>query len=136
VLSDLPRSPAEGIPEPPRMSIILHITKRSQWEHAQKAGRYEPDSLHSQGFIHCSKPDQVVALANFLCRGQTDPVLLCVDPDKVVPRIRYEDHECGEKRLPHISGLQNLNAVIDVCIFEPRPNGTFALPEALSDNAD
>ena len=116
------------------MSIILHITKRSQWEEAQKAGRYEADTLHSQGFIHCSKPDQVVAVANFLFRHQTDLVLLCIDPDKVVPQIRYENLEGGEKVFPHIYGPLNLDAVAVVCSFQPGPDGTFALPEVLLDN--
>jgi uncharacterized protein (DUF952 family) len=116
------------------MKTILHITKRSQWEDAQKAGRYEADSLPSQGFIHCSKPDQVVAVANFLFRGQTDLVLLCIDPDKAVPQIRYENLEGGEKLFPHIYGPLNLDAVAAVCRFEPGPDGTFALPDVLLDD--
>jgi uncharacterized protein (DUF952 family) len=114
------------------MSTILHITKRSAWEAAQAAGQYEADSLHSQGFIHCSRPDQVLAVADFLFRGQTGLVLLCIDADRVVPQIRCESPEGSEKIFPHIYGPLNLDAVREVYDFPPRPDGSFELPAPLS----
>ena len=34
-------------------AMILHITKRTEWEAAVSAGEYSAASLHDQGFIHC-----------------------------------------------------------------------------------
>ena len=111
--------------------MILHITKKVDWVAAQAQGAYEAASLTKQGFIHCSRPDQVIGVANFLFRGQPGLVLLCIDPDRVEAEIRYENLEGGEKLFPHIYGSLNLDAVVDVVVFLPRPEGDFALPTEL-----
>ncbi|MDO8301833.1 MAG: DUF952 domain-containing protein [Sedimentisphaerales bacterium] len=109
------------------MSTILHITKRLEWEKAQATGRYEADSFHTQGFIHCSTPDQIIEVANFLFRGQTDLVLLHIDTDKLTSPVRYENLENGKTLFPHIYGPLNLEAVTEARDFPPRCDGTFAL---------
>ncbi len=109
------------------METILHITRREQWEYAQHAGSYHGDTLDTEGFIHCSTPHQVVRVADARFRGQHGLVLLCVDPARVRPEIRYEPAEDAE-RFPHIYGPLNTNAVIAVLGFEPDPDGGFALP--------
>ena len=116
------------------MSIILHITKRSKWVKALQDGRYEDDSLVAQGFIHCSKPDQVISVANYKFCSQKDLVLLCIDTDKVASEIRYENFKGDNKLFPHVYGSLNLDSVTDVCEFQPLLNGTFALPEKLAGN--
>lgn len=72
------------------LSIILHIAKRSDWTEAQSLGSYRTDSLEIEGFIHCSTPDQVIAVANFIFHGQNGLVLLAIDEAKVSPEIRFE----------------------------------------------
>ena len=114
------------------MAIILHITKRHQWEQAKAVGQYEAPSLHSHGFIHCSKPDHLIPVANFLFRGQSNLVLLCINTELVEPEVRYENLEGGDKLFPHVYGPLNLDAVTEVLDFEPRSDGTFELPEALA----
>ena len=116
------------------MSIILHITKRAKWEKALKAGQYEADSLHDQGFIHCSKSEQVISVANFKFHGRKDVVLVCIDADKVASEIRYENCKGGNELFPHIYGPLNLDAVTDVYEFQPLPDGSFVLPDNLADN--
>lgn len=116
------------------MNTILHITKLLKWEQASQNGRYESDSLHTQGFIHCSKPEQVISVANSHFRGQKDLVLLCIDADKVASEIRYENCEGGSELFPHIYGPLNLDAVTSVCEFRTLSDGTFALPKKLLNN--
>ncbi len=115
------------------IGMILHITEREAWEQAKNSGRYEAESLHSQGFIHCSRPDQVIPVANCLFRGQTSLVLLCIDTDRAVPEICHENLEGGSELFPHIYGALNLDAVTAVLDFEPGCDGRFALPEELKD---
>lgn len=115
------------------MTVIMHIAERESWEQAQGTGHYRPGSLGSEGFIHCSRPDQVLRVANTLYRGPAGLVLLCIDTDKVVPEIRYEDLEGGRKLFPHIYGALNLDAVTELIDFEAGCDGTFALPEELKD---
>lgn len=110
--------------------MILHITTRSEWETAVNTP-YTAPSLHTEGFIHCSTPAQVLGPANQMFRGQTDLILLCIEPDLVTAAIVYEDcYESGQA-FPHIYGPLNRNAVTQVIPFPPHPDGTFSLPAAL-----
>jgi len=116
------------------MDIILHITKRDVWEKAKVVGDYRADTLASQGFIHCSKPEEVIPVANSLFRGQDDLVLLCIDSEEVQAEIRYENLEGGEQCFPHVYGPLNVATVVRVLDLKPQPDGTFILPESLRDD--
>ena len=98
--------------------LILHIAEREAWREAQAAGSYEADSLTSEGFIHCSKPEQISAVANRYYRGRTDLVLLYIESERVNAEIRYENLEGGEELFPHIYGPLNLDAVIEDAVIE------------------
>ena len=108
--------------------MILHITKRTEWEAAVFAGEYSAASIHDQGFIHCSTPDQVVSVADFLFAGQNGLVLLCIEEEKLDAEVCYENLEGGHELFPHVYGNINLNAVVDVIEFVPETNGRFRLP--------
>lgn len=112
------------------MSLILHITHQDQWQQAKQQGFYTCESLESEGFIHCSTPEQVVWVANRFYLAQRSLVLLCIDSEKVEAEIRYETVE-GNKQFPHLYGQLNLAAVVDVVNFEPEQNGEFSLPPQL-----
>jgi uncharacterized protein (DUF952 family) len=109
-------------------TVILHITERSHWERAQVVGEYRTDSLETQGFIHCSTPEQVARVANALFRDQSDLVLLVIEPARVAAEIRYGTPEGGKEPFPHIYGPLNLNAVVRVLPFEPNVGGRFTSP--------
>lgn len=109
------------------MTIILHITRREEWEKAKLAGLYRGDTLDTEGFIHCSTPTQVIKVANFRFRNQRHLVLLCIDSQKVEPDIRYEAAEEGEL-FPHVYGALNVDAVLKVVEFAPGEDGFFELP--------
>lgn len=123
------------------MPIILHMTPRADWEAAQKAGYHTAESLQTQGFIHCSKADQVVKVANKHYRSQnSDLVLLCIDTDKLTSEWKFEppinpktgEYEAtADEEYPHIYGTINLDAVVDVVDFPANADGLFSLPEAI-----
>jgi uncharacterized protein (DUF952 family) len=112
------------------MDLILHITQPEAWAQAHPDGFYRGDTLATEGFIHCSTPQQVVRTANTLFVGQPDLILLCIQPNLVKAEIRYESVEGGEQ-FPHIYGPLNVDAVVDVIAFPPNTDGTFRLPAAL-----
>ena len=66
-----------------KVSVILHIAKREQWERAMLEGIYSGDTLDSQGFIHCSTIQQIVKVANALFLAQKGLVLLWIAANKV-----------------------------------------------------
>jgi uncharacterized protein (DUF952 family) len=114
------------------MSMIFHITRREQWTRAKRVGLYMGDTLGTEGFIHSSTPQQVLKVANRVFRGRKGLVLLCIDPEKVRPEIRYEAAQDGEE-YPHIYGPLNVDAVVQALKFEPGEDGTFVLPKEAAD---
>ena len=113
------------------MPVIFHITRTSDWQSSVIAGSYTADSLTTEGFIHCSTAQQVIATANRIFRGKRDLVLLCVDTDEVEPEIRYENLEGGTDLFPHVYGALEITSVTAVHEFPPRADGTFELPPPL-----
>ncbi|MBN1934034.1 MAG: DUF952 domain-containing protein [Anaerolineae bacterium] len=110
--------------------LVFHITARDQWQRAQQAGLYYPESLDTDGFIHCSTATQVIPVANFYYRGQVDLVLLGVDTARTGAEIRYEPGYDGDL-YPHLYGALKVSAVCRVIDLEPDPSGNFALPEEM-----
>jgi uncharacterized protein (DUF952 family) len=108
---------------------LYHITPLEEWERARATGSYQADSLQSEGFIHCSKREQVLPVANRFYRGRTDLVLLAIDPARLSAPVKYENLEGGEILFPHIYGPLNLEAVITALAFPPAPDGTFSFPD-------
>jgi uncharacterized protein (DUF952 family) len=114
--------------------FILHVTTRSAWFAAQKRGMYLADSLGSEGFIHCSKADQILRVAELIFTGQHGLVMLVIDPVQLTPELRWEPGvDLTTELFPHIYGPINLDAVVSVLDFEPDANGRFHLPDALAD---
>jgi uncharacterized protein (DUF952 family) len=108
--------------------MILHICTKKDWEEAKIAGSYTADSLVSQGFIHCSTPEQVIEVADYVFKGQSDLMLLLIDEKKVGQEIKYEDAGNG-KFYPHIYGAINLDSVTGTVDFPVEPDGSFKLPK-------
>ena len=110
-------------------TFILHITSKSAWQSAEQAGQYSAPSLATEGFIHCSTPAQVVAVAERFYAGQRGLVLLILNPSRIRPEVRYEaGTDKPDELFPHIYGPLNLNAVTRVVAFEPDAAGHWSLP--------
>ena len=107
--------------------MILHICTRQSWEEAAVADEYTGDTLATEGFIHCSTPEQVVEVANYMFKGTPRLLLLVIDESKVKNELKYEDAGNG-KLYPHIYGSLNLDAVLRAVDFNPGSDGTFVLP--------
>ena len=104
--------------------MIYHITSRAQWQDAIESGRYSPPSLQAEGFIHCSRSEQALAVANEFYRGGSDLLLLCIDERKLSAELRWEapahpapadvKGTIDDSAFPHICGELNLEAVVAV----------------------
>jgi uncharacterized protein (DUF952 family) len=109
--------------------FIYHITSRSSWSTALSSGAYSADSLPAQGFIHCSKMDQVLRVANSFYAGQPGLVILVIDPARLESALRWEPGtDKADELFPHIYGPINRDAVVSVVDFPPGPGGKFSLP--------
>ena len=111
------------------MSRIYHITTRDIWQAAARLGIYELDSLSVEGFIHCSKREQVLRVAEKFYLGQRDLLLLEIDPRKLLSELRWEPgFDKPDELFPHIYGPLNLDAVCNILDLQQAPDGHFILP--------
>jgi uncharacterized protein (DUF952 family) len=117
------------------MALILHCTQRASWDAACGHGQYVAPSLRTSGFIHFSTPEQILRVANFLFRGQSGLVLLCVETQRLRAQVRYENLEGGREPFPHVYGPLNLDAVSQVVEFPCESDGSFRMPPALTCHA-
>ena len=105
---------------------IVHICPRNAWDAAQEQGAYRAPSLETEGFIHCSQPDQVLKVANYFYQEIPDLVLLWIDSHNLNAEIKYDLGADGSKeRYPHIYGPVNLDAVIAIFDFVPDSDGVY-----------
>jgi uncharacterized protein (DUF952 family) len=106
------------------MERIVHILIREEWVEAQKKlGEYSPESLLEEGFIHCSRPQQVLKVANRYFTGTSDLALLWIDVHKLRAVLLWELSD-GDV-FPHLYGPLNLEAIIAVVDFTPDLDGVF-----------
>ncbi len=109
--------------------MIYHIASRADWQSAQKNGSYTADSLAAEGFIHCSKAEQVAGVARRFYAGRRGLVLLVIDPQKLTSDLRYElGSDRPDELFPHIYGPLNLEAVASALDFEPDSAKTWTPP--------
>jgi len=123
------------------MTHIYHITPQADWAQAQSEGQYQTESLKTQGFIHFSTREQTSKVANSIYQGRHDLRLLVVAVDQLDAPLKWEaPHHpnpdappptAETETFPHLYGVLNLNAVIDVLDFPPNDDGSFNLPESL-----
>lgn len=101
------------------MALVFHITAATTWSEALRAGVYRGDSLETEGFIHCSRAEQVPGVFARLFRGRTDLVLLSVEVERLTSRLVDENLEGGAELYPHVYGPIALDAVVEVRRLSP-----------------
>lgn len=105
--------------------LIVHLTQRREWLEAQERGTYLSNSLNQEGFIHCSKPEQILQVANRFYRDAPELVLLWIEPEKICSEIRWE--AADGTLFPHIYGPIDLAAVTKATEFKPDIDGFYRL---------
>lgn len=102
---------------------ILHLCPRKDWQAAREQGDYLPDSLSREGFIHCSRPTQLLAVANRFYQDVPDLVVLWIDPAQVGAELRWDQVE--DEVFPHLYGALNTGAVFDAVPFLGDAGGVY-----------
>ncbi len=109
--------------------MIYHICRRDEWLAAQDARAY-PGSTQdlADGFIHFSTRAQIVDSAAKHRAGQTDLVLLSVDPDALGPALKWEESR-GGALFPHLYGSLPTSAVAQVDDLPLGTDGRHVFPD-------
>jgi len=122
--------------------MIYHLTTRNAALLARQTGAYHPESLAREGFIHLSQRHQVIGVANAFYTGQSDLVILVVDPSRLQAELKYEapvhpaasdSAPAAEERFPHLYGPLNFDAVLSLVELPLGPDGKFVLPDEIKE---
>lgn len=93
--------------------FIYHVVLPEVWERFKSRPSYQPESLASEGFIHCSYSTQLEGVLKRYYSHVPKVLVLKIDTDKLLPRLVKEPSTNGEI-YPHIYGRLNHNAVVSV----------------------
>ena len=93
--------------------MIYHVVTAQNWQKALQQDFYEADSLAAEGFIHCSKQEQVKGVLERYYAGQSGLLLLHIDEIKLTAILKYELAPSVNEEFPHIFGPLNLDAVVE-----------------------
>lgn len=97
--------------------FIYHIALPEVWEKFKDTNFYEVESLHSEGFIHCSFREQLETVLQRYYKDAEKVLILEIDPEKLTAELVNEP-STHDEIYPHIYGKINRKAIINI---EERP---------------
>ena len=89
---------------------FYHITTPKQWAKFENQELYEAESLHTEGFIHCSYEEQLDETLSLYFKDQPAVLLLKIDPSVLTAKLLVEPSRDGAL-FPHIYGQLNKSAI-------------------------
>ncbi len=93
--------------------FIYHIVLPEDWEKFKGRPSYQPASLASEGFIHCSYAEQIDKVLQRYYQGAREVLILKIASNKLLARL-VEEASTGGEIYPHIYGRLNHSAVVEV----------------------
>lgn len=116
--------------------MIYHITVQSAWTKAQTVGEVKAQSLATEGFIHCSRQQQLLAVADRFYFGANDLLVLGIDETGVASLLVNEGpagigDPFAQDVFPHIYGPIPTAAVVVVAPLRAGADGRFVWPTEL-----
>ena len=105
--------------------MILHCMKQSTWEERKNKQYWGQRNIDAEGFIHFSTIEYFWRVAPIFSDVKEPLVLVCVDENKLIPEVRYEDGDNCGRYYPHVYGLVNNDAVLDVLPFLRDEKGNY-----------
>jgi uncharacterized protein (DUF952 family) len=111
---------------------IYKICPEAALQEARKRGRFDGSADDARdGFIHLSARHQVAGTLAKYFVGQTDLVLIAIDPGRLGKQLRWETSRGGEL-FPHLYGPLDLAHVISVEPLSLQEDGSHGLPEGIA----
>ena len=108
-------------------------TDIKNWPEIEKTGVYDPDSLKVDGFIHCTRANQLFFVANKFYDDH-HMLLWLIDPTRLTSPVKYEG-TLNSNLYPHVYGPINMSAVIDKKEMKPNRDRTYDIPQEFFSSA-
>ena len=104
--------------------IVLHLMPVDSWRAWMAGGSYQPASLATEGFVHCTAGDDLMlSVANrFYAGADGEWVAVALETDRLTGEVRWEapaypdgsavPDGAAEPRFPHVYGRLDREAVV------------------------
>jgi uncharacterized protein (DUF952 family) len=83
------------------------------WKSFDGRPEYYPESLSSEGFVHCSFEEQLDAVLERYYADAENVLLLEIEPDQLKSELKIEP-STNDELYPHIYGPINRDAIVSV----------------------
>ena len=93
--------------------FIYHVVLPAVWERFKTKPSYQPDSLTTEGFIHCSYASQLEGVLERYYSGVQKVLILTIETDKLLSKL-VKEASTNNELFPHIYGRLNHSAVVNV----------------------
>tara|TARA_Y100000588_G_scaffold187874_1_gene201945 strand:+ start:122 stop:457 length:336 start_codon:yes stop_codon:yes gene_type:complete len=111
--------------------MIYKICTAAEWAEAEANGEFTGRAVDiADGFIHFSTAAQVQETARRHFAGQSDLVLVAVDPDKLGDLLKWELSRGGDL-FPHLYAALRTGAAVSVVSLPLSDTGAHQFPEGL-----
>jgi uncharacterized protein (DUF952 family) len=91
--------------------LIYHVALPADWAKYKGRPSYQTESLQSEGFIHCSYPNQLSGVLKRYFSNAAKVVVLTIDTEKLRSKLIAETSTGGDT-FPHIYGRLNHDAIV------------------------
>lgn len=115
------------------MAAIFHVIRKCELDLLLE-DYYKPKSLTVDGFIHCSKAEQLEEVLNRLLKNEKKLTIIKINVEKTKPEIKFESPiEAPHSKIyyPHIYGPLNNDAIEKKVELTIGDDGKFNLPKKL-----
>ncbi|MFV0389036.1 MAG: DUF952 domain-containing protein [Pyrinomonadaceae bacterium] len=92
--------------------LIYHILDSAQWIDYQESEFWEPESVVTEGFIHCSFEPQLDDVIERYFKNEKAVIVLTIDSKKLDAKL-VEEASTENEIYPHIYGVLNKDAVVE-----------------------
>ena len=92
---------------------IYHIVTPEVWEKFKTEDFYYAESLHTEGFIHCSFAGQLEGVLKRYYSSAEKVLILEIEPEKLTSKLVNEPSTNNEI-YPHIYGKINRDAIVGI----------------------
>ena len=107
------------------MDQLFHIVSEAEWDAACEVGRYAPESLAGEGFVHFSFADQVARTANSRFSGRPGLIVIEVDARLLGEPVVLEDLYGMGEDFPHVYAAIPTVAGVARHRLAAEPDGSF-----------
>ncbi|MCB0819480.1 MAG: DUF952 domain-containing protein [Bacteroidetes bacterium] len=101
----------------PAPQFIYHIADNSSWLDQSDESVYSIDTLDTEGFIHCSRLEQLQSTLNRFFENREDICILKIDTKQLHVPLIYEAADDGSGFFPHVFGPVRKSSITEVYNF-------------------